>query len=124
MTEVPSTVDEYIRAFGEKERSRLAELRAVVRAGAPHAVEELKWRAPAFVHPDGVILVMLSGHKLHTNVVFTPSTKDAFAEELEGLETGKGSVKIPYVDPVPRALLKRMVQHRVHEYEDQGVKWM
>lgn len=124
MTEGPSSVDDYINAFGEKERSRLAELRDVIRAGAPQAVEELKWRAPAFVHPDGVILLMMSGHKSHTNVVFTPSTKDAFTEELGGLETGKGSVKIPYGDPVPRSLLLRMVQHRVHEYEVQGVKWM
>ncbi len=120
----PANVDDYISAFESVERARLTELREVIRSAAPSAVEGLKWRAPAFSHPDGVILVMLSGHKAHANVVFTPSTKEAFSDELRDFATGKGSVKIPYADPVPDSLLRRMVQHRVREYEDDGVLWM
>lgn len=120
----PATVEEYIRTFAEVERSRLSQLREAIRAAVPTAVEGLKWRTPAFSHPDGVILVMLSGHRSHANIVFTPSTKEAFAEELKGLATGKGSIKIPYADPIPELLIHRMVRHRVREYEDDGIGWM
>jgi uncharacterized protein YdhG (YjbR/CyaY superfamily) len=124
MTAKPSTVDDYIGAFPEPARARLSELRTLLRSAAPAAVEELKWGSPAFCHSDGVILMVLSGHRAHTNVVFTPSTRAAFAAELTDLETGKGSVKIPYSSPVPADLLTRMVQYRIVEHEDDGVNWM
>lgn len=127
MTARPSTVDGYIEAFPEPARARLSELRALLRSAAPDSVEELKWGSPALCHSDGVILLVLSGHRAHTNVVFTPSTRAAFAAELAQLpqlDTGKGSVKIPYDSPVPADLLTRMVRYRIREHEDEGVTWM
>jgi uncharacterized protein YdhG (YjbR/CyaY superfamily) len=71
-----------------------------------------------------VILFMLSAHKAHASVAFTPSTREAFAEQLTGFETGKGTVKLPYDQPPPTALLKAMIEHRVIEFERDGMKWM
>ena len=72
----------------------------------------------------GTILFVFSGHKQHTNVVFTPSTLHAFVGELEGYETGKGSVKLPYSAPVPSELLGQFIHHRRRENEEDGVGWM
>lgn len=79
--------------------------------------------APAYW--TGVILFVFSGHLDHCNVVFTPSTLEAFRGELEevGLEHGKGAVKIPHAADLPRELLARMMTHRVREWEDGGVPW-
>ena len=66
---------------------------------------------------------MFSGHQQHCNVVFTPSTLDAFQAELDGFELGAGAVKIPYDVEVPRELLGRMMAHRVREWGDEGVTW-
>ena len=60
------------------------------------ATEAIDGGSPAFVHPRGTILLVISAHKAHANFTVTPSAKEAFAAELEGLETGKGSVKLPY----------------------------
>ncbi|ATG51855.1 hypothetical protein CFK38_10215 [Brachybacterium vulturis] len=120
----PATIDEYIARLDEPAAARMRELRAVARETVPEADEAMKWGAPAFVHPRGTILFVCSAHRRHANVTFTPSTREAFAEELAAFETGKGSVKLPYVAPVPVPLLRRMITHRLREFEDEGVNWM
>lgn len=120
----PATVDEYFAGFAGPAREHLDELRRLSRTAVPRAIESLKWGYPAYIHEDGVILFMLSGHQSHGSVAFTPSTREAFDGELIDFETGKGTVKLPYDEPVPAALLKRMIAFRVHEYEQNGVKWM
>lgn len=88
------------------------------------ATEAIDGGSPAFVHPRGTILLVISAHKAHANFTVTPSAKEAFAAELEGLETGKGSVKLPYETPMPEDLLRRMARHRLAEFEQDGVNWM
>jgi uncharacterized protein YdhG (YjbR/CyaY superfamily) len=76
------------------------------------------------VHRSGTILFMVSGHAQHANVAFTPSTREAFDADLAGFSTGKGTVKLPYGQPAPVNLLRRMIAFRVREHEDHGVLWM
>jgi len=120
----PTTVEEYIAGASGAAAEMLLTLRNLSRNAAPQATEALKWSHPALVHPAGTILFVYSAHKQHANVTFTPSTREAFAEELADFDTGKGSVKLPYGAPVPTQLLERMVAYRVREFEDDGVTWM
>ena len=120
----PTTIDEHLASLEDPARSRLAELRALVREELPAASEAIKWGNPAFLHPRGTILLVISTHKAHANFTVTPSAKEAFAAELEGLESGKGSVKLPYDRPIPEDLLRRMARHRLAEFEQDGVNWM
>lgn len=100
------------------------QLRALASEAAPDASEAIKWGHPAWVHPSGRILFMISGHTKHANFTFTPSTREAFDADLAGFATGKGSVKLPYAQPVPGDLLRRMIAFRVREHEEDGVLWM
>ncbi|MGN0102123.1 MAG: iron chaperone [Dietzia sp.] len=120
----PTTIDEYIDAAPPLGRDLLSELRSLSRETVPDAVEQIKWGHPAYVHPDGVILFMFSGHKAHASMAFTPSTKAAFEAELTQYRTGKGTVVLPYVTTPPWPLLTRMIEYRVREHEDDGVNWM
>jgi uncharacterized protein YdhG (YjbR/CyaY superfamily) len=120
----PQTIDDYLDGFAEQKRELLAQVRAVAQAAVAEASEAIKWGHPAWVHPSGTILFMVSGHAKHVNVVFTPSTREAFDADLAGFATGKGSVKLPYGQPVPGDLLRRMIAFRVREHEDDGVLWM
>ncbi|MBC9713691.1 DUF1801 domain-containing protein [Streptomyces sp. TRM66268-LWL] len=120
----PTTVDEYLEGFAGPGRALLEQLRALAHRAAPDASEEVKWGHPAWVHPSGTILFAMSGHKEHANFVFTPSTREAFDAELVPYATGKGSIKLPYGQPVPAELLGRMIAYRVREHEVDGVKWM
>ena len=118
----PATIDEYLSAQPEDVRPRVAELCDLVRAHAPGVAESVKWGSPAF--SGRTIYVMLSTHARHCNVAFTPSTVEAFAEELAARRTGKGTVQVPHDQEVPAELLGRMIEYRVRECEEQGVNWM
>lgn len=120
----PQTIDEYIEGFAGQGREMLEQVRALVHEAVPEASEAIKWGYPAWVHPSGTILFMVSGHTKHASVAFTPSTREAFDADLASFATGKGSVTLPYGEPVPGDLLRRMIAFRVREHEDDGVLWM
>lgn len=119
-----ATVTEYIDTFPTEHKKKLSELRKIIKAAIPNAVEGLKWGSPAFTDNDGMILVIIAGYKHHVNLVSTPSTKQAFENELNEYETGKGSVKLPYDKELPTELIKKIVKYRAKEYREHGVKWM
>ena len=122
-TSKPTTVAEYIALFDdERHRAFLTRLRELSRAAAPQAEESLKWGSPAYAF--GSILFVFAGYKRHANFVFTPSTKEAFADRLQDFDTGKGSIKLPYDDEIPTERLTEMIAHRIREFEVDGVKWM
>ncbi|BFU48030.1 iron chaperone [Krasilnikovia sp. MM14-A1004] len=119
----PQTIDEYIEGFDGQRRELLDQLHALARQAVPDASEAIKWGHPAWVHPSGTILFVISGHAKHANFSFTPSTREAFDAELGDVETGKGTVKLPYGSAAPTDLLRRMIEYRVREFEDDGVLW-
>ncbi|GAA1206871.1 iron chaperone [Prauserella alba] len=118
------SIDEYLDGFDPAVRQRLEAVRELARRAAPDAAEAVKWGQPAWVHASGTILFMLSGHAKHINVVFTPSTREAFDAELGDFNPGKGSVKIAHPQDIPENLLRRMIGHRIREHERDGVNWM
>lgn len=120
----PTSVDEYCQGFSGTAAALLADLRTLSTTAAPDAVEAIRWGYPSIVHAGGTILYMFSAHKNHASIAFTPSTREAFTGDLADFETGKGSVKLPYDDPLPLDLLARMIKFRIDEYEEGDVKWM
>jgi len=122
MATKPTTVEEYVAAAPAERQDRLHELRALALGHAPQATEGLKWHVPAYW--TGTILFAFSGHAKHSNFTFTPSTLEAFRDELGDFELGKGSVKIPHDAVVPAEILGRMIAHRVREWDEEHVTWM
>lgn len=120
----PATTDDYIAALPEPAHSRVSEIRDVCRAAAPHASEAIKWGHPAYLHSDGVILFMATATSGTPTSCSPRAPRAAFADELAGYKTGKGSVTVPYDSSPPTALLRRMIAFRIHEYEDDGITWM
>jgi uncharacterized protein YdhG (YjbR/CyaY superfamily) len=120
----PRTIDEYLDGFTGPARELLEHLRALAGKSAPKATEAIKWGYPAWVHASGTILFMVSGHTKHAGIAFTPSTREAFDGDLAGFDVGKGTIKLPYGQPVPDKLLRRMIAFRIREHEDDGVLWM
>ena len=118
----PTTVEEYLAGFHGPQASMLRQIRALCLAAAPEAEETLKWGAPAYV--DDTILFQFAGYAKHVNVVVTPSSLEAFAGRFGRYKTGKGSLKIPYAAPFPEDLIRDLLDHRVREWADHGVRWM
>jgi uncharacterized protein YdhG (YjbR/CyaY superfamily) len=60
-------------------------------------------------------LVYFAGYDRHVGFYPTGSGIEAFKEELKPYKSGKGSVQFPLDRPLPKDLIRRMVEFRVAE---------
>jgi uncharacterized protein YdhG (YjbR/CyaY superfamily) len=121
VTKKAKTIDEYIQAAPPQAQSKLREMRACIRKAAPRATESLKWSMPAF--SGRRILVMFAAFKHHVSLFPTPSATKAFAKDLAGFKTGKGSIQFPLEKPLPLALIRKITAFRVREESEPDAKW-
>jgi uncharacterized protein YdhG (YjbR/CyaY superfamily) len=110
---MPDTIDEYIAASPAAVRSILSEIRRVIRAAAPDATELISYRMPAFRQRG--ILVYFAAFKSHIGL-FPPVHGDTkLAKALAPYAGPKGNLKFPLDEPVPYALIKKIVRLRVKQ---------
>jgi uncharacterized protein YdhG (YjbR/CyaY superfamily) len=117
----PATIAEYIRAAPAEGQSHLLRLYEILRAVAPEAEEAIKWGTPFFVEPRFVFA--FSAHKAHCSFVPITSAMEVFSKELDEHPTTKGLLKIPYDEPVPEDLIRRMAEYclqNVSERDDES----
>ena len=107
-------IDAYIAEFAPATREALEEIRELVRASAPDAVETMAYAIPTF-DLNGKHLVHFAGYDKHVGFYPTPSGIEEFKEELKPYKTAKGSVQFPLAEPLPRDLIRRMVEFRLAE---------
>jgi uncharacterized protein YdhG (YjbR/CyaY superfamily) len=108
----PKTVEEYISDVTEPARSTLNKLRAAIRSAVPAGTEEvISYGMPAFKHKR--VLVWYGAFSNHCSLFPTASVIELFSSELERFSTSKGTIHFPYDQPLPTALIKKIVQARV-----------
>jgi uncharacterized protein YdhG (YjbR/CyaY superfamily) len=113
------TIDEYIAGFPSETRAALEEMRAIIREAAPGVDETISYAIPTFdLH--GRHLVHFAGYERHVGFYPTPGGIAAFAHELAGYQTAKGSVQFPLDRPMPADLIRRIVAFRVEEESRRG----
>lgn len=107
------TVDEYIAQYSGEVRERMERLRAIILGCSPEITEKISWAMPTFVLNGN--LVHFSGEKRHMGFHPAPSAIVAFADRLQDYRCSKGTVQLPYDQPMPYELLREMVLFRVAE---------
>jgi uncharacterized protein YdhG (YjbR/CyaY superfamily) len=111
----PRTIDEYLAALSDDKRAALEKLRKTVRAAAPKAEECISYRLPAF-RLDGRMLVAFGATANHC--AFYPmssSTVEAHKDELKDYATSKGTIRFEADNPLPAALVRKLVRARIAE---------
>lgn len=112
----PTTIAEYIRAAPREGQPHLRRLYAILKRVAPEAEEAIKWGTPFFVEPR--FLFAFSGHKAHCNFAPSPTALEAFRKELEDHKTTKNYLQIPYNEPVPEDLVRRIAEYCLREVSE------
>jgi uncharacterized protein YdhG (YjbR/CyaY superfamily) len=109
----PKTIAAYIRGAPREGRAHLLRLYSILKKVAPEAEEAIKWGTPFFVEPR--FLFAFSAHKTHCNFAPTAAAIKAFRKELSEHKTTKGLLQIPYDEPLPEDLIRRLAEFSLQE---------
>ena len=110
----PRDVDAYLAAIPADMRASLERLRKLIQRAAPAAVEGISYQIPIFNLHGG--LVGFGAGKSHCSFyVMSPAVMAAHAAQLENYSIGKGSIRFPADEPLPAALVTKLVKARIAE---------
>jgi uncharacterized protein YdhG (YjbR/CyaY superfamily) len=108
-----SNVDEYIASFSGNTQRMLEEIRSTIQKAAPEATELISYAMPTYKLNGN--LIHFAAFKSHIGIYPTPTGIEAFKEELSSYKSAKGSVQFPLDQPLPMALIQKIVEYRVKE---------
>lgn len=107
----PTTIAQYIEAAPSVAQPHLRRIYAILKDVAPEAQEAIKWGNPFFIEPR--FLFAFSAHKAHLSFAPMAAALEPFRAELASLRTTKNFLQIPFDQPVPEDLVRRIAEHCV-----------
>ena len=119
-TPKPTTIDEYLAAVSADKRAALEKLRQDIRAAAPRVEECISYGLGAF-RLNGRALVYLGAAAGHC-AFYPGSAVQTFKRELRGYDTSKGTIRFQPDQPLPAALVRKIVRSRVAQNAQLGKK--
>jgi len=110
----PKTIDDYLAALPADQQRALTALRKTIRAAAPQAEECISYGLAAF--KQNGMLVGIGATKNHCAFYLMSGTiLDSFQDQVNGYELSKGTIRFAADEPLPAALVKKLVEARLAE---------
>ena len=109
------TIDQYLAGVKADQRVALEKLRKIIRASAPKLEECISYGIPAF-RLNGRSLVFFGAWANHCS--FYPgssATLKKFRDDLKSFQITNGTVRFSPDNPLPPALVKKLVKARIAE---------
>ena len=111
----PRTTDEYLAAVGDDKRAALEKLRKTIRGAVPKAEECISYGLAAF-RLNGRPLIAFGATEHHCALYpMSSATVKTHQDELKGYDTSKGTIRFQAANPLPAALVRKLVRARIAE---------
>ena len=113
-------IDEYLASLDEPKRATLTSLRDTIMAIVPNAEQGISYGMPAF-KLRGKTIAGFAAFKNHLSYLpHSGSVIPQLAEETAAYTSTKGSLHFPVDDPLPGALVRKLLEVRMAEAFDKG----
>ena len=99
----PQTSEEYIAGQPEYTQTYLRQINETIRGALPDAVPKLSWSMPTYWKKRN--LIQFAAFKKHVGLYPGPAAVEAFADQLNGYRTSKGTIQFLYDKPLPLELI-------------------
>ena len=110
---IPKNIDDYVDHFPKEVQHLLRKMRLTTRKAAPKAKEKISYGIPAFTLDRN--RVYFAAYKRHIGFYPGAAAITAFKKELSAYKGAKGSVQFPIDEPLPLALVSRIVKFRLKQ---------
>jgi len=114
-TPSPKTVDAYIATSPPEVRSKLRELRKIIRKTAPASEERLSYGMPYYAYKGR--LAYFSFWKAHIGLYIPTPVIAEHANDLAAYETTSATIRFPLEKKLPVLLIKKLVKARMKTNE-------
>jgi uncharacterized protein YdhG (YjbR/CyaY superfamily) len=106
-----ASIDDYLDSLSPEVRAAVEEVRAIVNAEVPDGEETISYHMPT-VRRGGQAVVHYAGWKKHVSIYPEPDTEQHpdVGRELAPYSGGKGTLKFPLDQPLPRELVAQVVR--------------
>jgi uncharacterized protein YdhG (YjbR/CyaY superfamily) len=108
-------IDDYLAKLEEPKRTTLQELRKTIMSIIPDAEQGIAYGSPAF-RLHGKAIAGFAAYKSHLS--YLPHSGSVLAElpdEVAGYATSKGALQFPVDQPLPKALVIKLIATRLTE---------
>jgi uncharacterized protein YdhG (YjbR/CyaY superfamily) len=109
----PKDVDSYLASFPRHSQAALRKVRRTIRAAAPKAIEVISYNMPAYKQHG--MLVYFAGFKNHIGLYPPVRGNEALQKAVAKYAGPKGNLKFPADQPLPLALIGRIVRHKAKQ---------
>lgn len=112
----PKNIDDYIARQPEEFRPTLEKLRTIIRSLVPQAEESISYQVACFKYR--YMLVGIGANKNYCSLyTMSPSLASALKKEFKEVKISGATIHLPPSEPLPVALIKKIVKTRVKENE-------
>jgi uncharacterized protein YdhG (YjbR/CyaY superfamily) len=115
----PETVDQYLAGVPDEAREVLTAIRETIRKAAPEAEEGISYGIPLY-RLGGKHLIGFGASKEHLSLyVMDSEVLRSYERELASFDLAgtRTTIRFTAADPLPRALVRKIVRARIKELE-------
>ena len=110
----PQTIDEYIESQDAMVQPLLIQLDQIIRSAIPHATRKIAWSMPTYHQKTN--LIQYAAFKKHIGLYPGAEAVQAFKDQLSSYKTHKGTIQLPYDQPLPFELIQTIAKWCLHHY--------
>lgn len=109
------TVDQYHATFPPETAARLETIRSIIKKAAPDAEELISYQIPAYKYLGWLIYYSAYTSHISLSSPWSAALLAEFKTELAKYKVSKSAIQFPNDQPLPVALIKKIVQFRLKE---------
>jgi uncharacterized protein YdhG (YjbR/CyaY superfamily) len=109
-------VDTYLASAPKELRAVLGNLREAIKAAAPKAEEVISYQIPTYKY-HGPLIHFVARESYVSFIAVSKTVLEKFKAELANFDTSGTTIHFTVENPLPAALVKKIVKARVEENE-------
>jgi len=116
-SQAPKTVDEYLANLPGERRRILEQLRKTIKTAAPNATEIISYQIPVYKYGGRPLVGFASFKNHHGFYLMSFAVMKAHQSEVKDYRSSKFTLQFRVDEPVPLALVRKLVKARVVEVD-------